>query len=330
MEQTQQTFPELKQFALGIDADDIFGDGEVLTPPIEAMVGSIVEWIHTGLPGNSVYGPRRAGKSFALKYMVSTLSDALGYPVLCVTWVFPDEEIKPRHFLQIALEASGCEQIVHRDTEVLVKRMIASLADRMAMAHARRVIILVDEGQVLSMANFMQMGYLYNRFEKANLRPYFVTTGQPELLGIRQNWEAAKAHHITGRFFVQEHAFQCVAQADFETVFDCFDEPIVKDGPSPLAAVLPQAYASGWRLRNAAPAFRTALAATANVHKVQQEIPMPMSYLRMSLVALVRRMAAFPFRPDMVSEAMVLNCFNTCNFPRQMFEYVPVKLPLAA
>jgi hypothetical protein len=332
MEPTQGIDPALLAAAQRIDADVIFGRGEVLTPPIEALVNAVVEWIHIGLPGNSIFGPRRAGKTYALRYLESTLSQALGYPVVTVRWCFPDDkdEIRPKAFLQIALSGSDCEQIVHRDMPVLIKRLVDTLKDRMQVAMARRLIVMVDEAQVLSMANYMQMVYLHNLFERAGLYPYFIVTGQPELTTLRSTWESAKAHHITGRFFVQEHPFTCVAQNDLERVLDCFDEPAKEGDPSPVGAVLSQAYASGFRLRHAAGAFRTALGILEERHNLGQKIPMPMSYLRISAAALVRLMAMHPYRPDMVSDALVMKCFQASNFITHMSEYVELSLPTVA
>lgn len=324
MQNTKEELEALQRVASGIDANLVLGRSGVLTPPIEALIRDVVEWIHVGLPGNSVYGPRRAGKTWALRFMTTALSAALGYPVTCVTWTFKDScaDIKPKSVVHVALRGSGAMQVFNRELDTLEDRLVITLADRMSLEGAQRVVVLIDEGQGLSMDNFMHLAYLFNLLEGAGLAPYFIVTGQPELRSVRDNWEKAKGHHITGRFFVQEHQFRCVAHADLEQVLKNFDEPLTDSGVSPVAGVLPQAYACNWRMERAATSYREALGALAQDHKIDREIPMPMSFLRISLAMLIRRMASLPYRPDLVTGALVLECLKATNFPQRMLEYV--------
>ncbi|CAJ0822666.1 ATP-binding protein [Ralstonia flaminis] len=306
------TPPEPEYSAIEQDA---LADAIVWTPAIERMVRVVAKWVRLDTPGGVVFGKQRIGKSSACAYLGEVLQSAIGYPVATLNWTMPmNDSTREREFTQERMQQSGCIAVTHRDVAVLRGRLydhIEQLADSVC---ARRVVVIIDEAQVLAQQHYGYLIHCFNELVHRQLRPFFLLVGQPELDTVNRYWNESKRHQIVGRFHVHQHHFRAVAVSEFDAVLAELDRPVSADGPSPSALHLPVAYAAGWRLADMAPVLRDALTLAKSQHNLTEDIYMPMQYLRSTVLAFLYREAEGRLDPREASPTLMLRCLRDAGF----------------
>ncbi|MFM0196830.1 ATP-binding protein [Paraburkholderia strydomiana] len=306
---------------------DPLPDGIFWTPEIERLGKQVAHWVRIDVPGATAYGKMRVGKSFALAYLSETLASLIGYPVEVVVWEIPENAgDSPREFAQSRMSDSGYLAISHRDVEVLKARFFGYLAQRCEEKGARRLVVIVDEAQH---AKRHHLGYLveyFNKLTKKGLKPFFLLMGQPELGGgpIRSEG-VGRDMQIVGRFRVSQYHFRGIALGDLEEVLHEFDRPGPDGAPASLTAYLPQAYANGWCIADLAPSLREALALVAKQHNLQEDIRVPMQYLRSTVGAYLHHVADTGENPGLPSSAALIKCLKESGFLSVLSYYAEPK-----
>ncbi|CAJ0885593.1 ATP-binding protein [Ralstonia flatus] len=307
--------PTTSEAAPDIAEPDVLANAIVWTPAIDRMVRIVAKWVRLDTPGGVVFGKQRIGKSSACTYLAEVLHSAIGYPVATLNWSMPvNESVGEREFTQERMQQSKCRAISHRDVAVLRGRLydhIEQLADSVC---ARRVVVIIDEAQVLAQQHYGYLIHCFNELVHRQLRPFFLLVGQPELETLNKYWSESKRHQITGRFHVHQHRFKAVAISEFEAVLAELDRPISPEGPCASALHLPVAYAEGWRLADMAPVLRDALAIAKSKHNLMEDIYVPMQYLRSTVLAFLYRVAEGRLDAREASPTLMLRCLGDAGF----------------
>jgi hypothetical protein len=305
---------------------DPLPDGIYWTPEIDQLGRQIAHWVRIDVPGATVYGKMRVGKSFALAYLSETLSSLIGYPVEVVVWEIGDgDSEKPRDFVQNRMSDSNYLAISHQDVAVLKSRFFTFLSQRCEEKGARRLIVIIDEAQHATRSH---LGYLvgyFNKLTKARLKPFFLLIGQPELGGTVK-WEGdARDMQIIGRFRVSQYHFRGIALGDLEEVLTEFDRPGQDGPPASLTAYLPEAYANGWRIADLAHSLREALMLVMKQHNLSEDLRLPMQYLRSTIGAYIHHVADSGGNPALASSATLISCLKECGFLSVLSYYAEPK-----
>lgn len=303
---------------------DILDDAAVWTPEIQELAHAITEQIRLDQPGMIVNGPPRNGKSRACCYVAAILSDCVGYPVTVFTWTIPQSltGVSARVFLQERMIQSDCLAVTHRDLAVLRNRHITHMSERANADGARRIVIIVDEAQNLWHEDYGALVFFFNELERRRLRPFFLLVGQPELGKQADQWMTEDAQQMVGRFSTRTHAYLGIRLDDLEEVLTGFDDD--GDGPEATAAfrTSPKAYAEGWRVAELAPLMRDAVKRLGKSHNVQEEIRLPMQYLRSCLLAMLYRIVQRGMNPRAFQLADAIECVKSSNFGKVMNYYI--------
>lgn len=304
-------------------ANDILGHIIVWTPEIEHLCQLIADHIGLDLPGFTVYGPQRAGKTSSVTAAAQFLPDILGYPIAAFIWSIPGPCPKSeRDFFQERLKQSGYGMTSQRDSAVLRARLFDYMHQAASHAATRRVIVMVDEAQNLDRVHYGYLIHCYNELERRSLKPFFMLIGQPELRHAVSAFCNTDDQQIIGRFFVQAYQYLGIHLDDIADVLHGFDTPVEEDALSVSERVLPAQHARGWRLAHLGPAIREALDLLLRQHNIEEELRMPMQYLRSTVLALLHHMRDHALTYESANSALVLQCLKKSGFCNVMDSYV--------
>lgn len=297
----------------------------VWTPAIDRMCATVAKWMKLQLPGGTVYGVQRNGKTKATEYLASAISELLGFSVAVVRLIIPEQERSrqtEREFYQVALHQSGCDKITHKDLAVLRRRCHTHLQEIAQGAGSRRLLVIIDEAQNLHRSQFGHLIYSFNALEHLGIYPFFLLVGQPELRNITATWDEAGGLQVIGRFFAREHLYLGVHPDEIGQVLLAFDAPESEGQDPPLARVFQTAYSTGWRLTHLAPAYVEAVYLVMKAHNIDAGLRLPMQYLRASLLSILFRCLETELSLTQVTSAVVFEALRDAEFFSVLAHYV--------
>jgi hypothetical protein len=302
----------------------------VWTPEIDRLCATVARWVRMDLPGGTVYGQQRNGKTRAAQYLASAIGSVLGYSIAVLRWIVPEQlESKQteREFVQEMIQQSGCMRVSGRDLAVLRRRCHTHLVDLAKAAGSKRLIVIIDEAQNLTRSQYGYLIYCFNALEQLGIFPFFLLIGQPELRNAPESWSEANGMQVLGRFFAREHIYCGVQIGEIESVLQAFDVPGEGESGPSLARIFPAAYAAGFELQKLAPAFVEAMELVMKHHNIPGGLRLPMQYLRASLLGLLHRVQDDQLSLTHVTSAMVFNALKEVDFFKVLPYYVD--LPVA-
>jgi type II secretory pathway predicted ATPase ExeA len=314
------------------DATGLLPNVNVWTPEIDRLCAMVARWIRMDLPGGTVYGQQRNGKTRAAQYLARAIAEVLGYSIVVLHWIIPEQiESKQteREFVQEMIQQSGCMRVGGRDLAVLRRRCHTHLLELARATGSRRLIVIIDEAQNLTRSQYGYLIFCFNALEQLGVFPFFLLIGQPELRNAPESWREASGMQVLGRFFAREHIYRGVHSADIEAVLDAFDEPLEGEGAAPLARSFPAAYEGGFALKKLAPQFTEAMQMAMKQHNIPSGLRLPMQYLRASLLGLLHRVLDERLNLDLVNSAMVFNALKEADFFKVLAYYVDAVAPSA-
>jgi hypothetical protein len=294
---------------------NLLPDSIIWTPEIERLNRFVVGCLRMQLPGCAIAGGQRFGKTFALKFLAQLLAATYGHAIATVQWTIHaagQRATTDKEFLQERLYETA-PVAVNSAPAVLARRLINALVDLAAAAGSGHIIIMVDEAQNLDRAAYAHLIYIFNSLERANVRPFFLLVGQPELRDAPLIWRKDKAYQVVGRFFNQMYVFRGIDLGELEEVLDGFDEPLYENGPRVSASLLPHLEGQ-WSFGQWAPLFRETMAHIAAAHKLEGTITFPMQYLRSSLLNLMDHVCRSRIDPRLVQPVMVFRAVRNSGF----------------
>ncbi len=303
----------------------------VWTPEIDRLCATVAGWVRMDLPGGTVYGQQRNGKTRAAQYLASAIGSVLGYSIAVLHWIVPEQlESKQteREFVQEMIQQSGCMRVSGRDLAILRRRCHTHLVDLAKAAGSKRLIVIIDEAQNLTRSQYGYLIFCFNALEQLGIFPFFLLIGQPELRNAPESWREASGMQVLGRFFAREHIYRGVNCADVEAVLQSFDVAAEGESAPPLARIFPSAYASGFELAKLSPVFVEAMEIVMKQHNIAGGLRLPMQYFRASLLGLLYRVLEEQLTLDMVNSAMVFNALKETEFFKVLAYYID--LPAAS
>jgi len=299
----------------------------VWTPEIDRLCATVARWVRLDLPGGTVYGQQRNGKTRAISFLEDGIDTVLGYSIAVLHWIVPEQiESKQteREWQQEITQQSGCPHIGSRDLAVIRRRCHTHMVDLTMSKGSKRLVIVVDEAQNLTRAQYGYLIHCYNALEKLGIYPFFLLIGQPELRNAPGSWREASAMQVLGRFFAREHIYRGISCAEIAAVLTAFDASPEDEQEPPLARSFPAAYAGGFELANLAPQFVEAMEMVMKAHNISGGLRLPMQYLRSSLLELLHGVLDRKSSIDQVNSAMVFNALKEAEFFKVLAHYTDV------
>lgn len=303
----------------------LFTNVTVWTPEIDRLGQSVGRWVRMGLPGGTVYGQQRNGKTKACSYLVQFLPEVLGYQLAVLHWTVPEQiesKVTEREFNQEFMQQSYCNRVSGRDISVLRQRFHNHLVDVAIGAGSKRIVIIVDEAQNLFRAQYGYLIHCFNSLEKLGVHPFFLLVGQPELQNTPISWAEASGMQVLGRFFAREHRYWGIDRSEMEAVLDSFDIPADGETNGDLAKNYPSEYETGWSLKKLSPFFIEAMNMVMQQHNIQSGLRLPMQYFHATLLGLIYRVRDEKISLLQINTPMVLTSLKDSGFLSVLAYYV--------
>lgn len=310
-----------KPLATGVAIDlGFFGQKPSFTPEIERTAQQLAYWQTLDRPGAMVDGLNRVGKTFACRYLASSIKSILGGSTIAFLWPLKKTDKNEVAFLQRRIQDIGGRDYNHSKPGELSKRLVSHLLGRAEAENCARIQLILDEAQVITESQF---SIVCDIQETLAVRHAVFTSlfGQPELRTLAENFKQRDVKNLVSRYMKLSHQMRGIAPNDFATVLSHLD---ITSGTSVVERHFPHLYAQGWRLDQIAPALKSALEQLRTAHRIEKPVRLPMEDLRGAVNALLYLMARTVDKDArrLVKRSVLLACLKQVKFDEYIHIYV--------
>lgn len=232
----------------------VLKDYTALTPMIQKTYEVVRDRVWTRRTGAFLYARPRMGKTRCAaairRLLLAEFPDSY---VMCLS---ADKRISSSNL-------GFVQDLITSEDLVLGKRISAKEAFLRLLTHietmvhsqsGNHVVLVIDEMQLLSEADFIILLVLQNRLEQKNIALTTLGFAQPEILHVRTALGVNKSFNLIARFLAEPIVFDgCGSREDLEFILQAYDYekryPENSDWPY-TRFFLPDAYKAGFRLQN--------------------------------------------------------------------------------
>lgn len=200
------------------------------------------------------WGSPRFGKSTATQFIKRMIPKTYpGLPVVIHIARFHTKADEARFFKELLI-SSGLGVPPGREAVDRLNRLWRSWWACASNVRERRIILIIDEAQKLSAAEYSWLIDLYNLLGQNGVTVTVLLFAQPELVNSRVIFQQSNRGDIIGRFMVTVENFDGICnESELAKVLRCLDDPVVSEYPAGSQCActrffVPRAYAAGWRL----------------------------------------------------------------------------------
>ena len=293
------------------------------TPVVLGLQNQVMKWIRRRVTGGMIYGPQRFGKTKAVEYICNELVSQHGenYPVFSI----PMEKLRDgsQFFMHFLYHAQ--HQLHEKATETMLRNRLNNFLIARAMQdRTRRVILFIDEAQLLTRVQSQALVDLQNALKAQDVYASFILVGQPELRHMANAYLVSENLQFVGRFMANRVEF-CGLQNvnELRICLGIYDELATYPENSEWTFTryyAPEAYLAGWRLRHHAQAIWDAFAEIRHSVRLPVRGDLPMEWLTIAIRILMTEMVGTEgnfkgFSYNQIKEAVLeSNYANACRY----------------
>lgn len=231
----------------------------VYTPPIDAVIKTIGNWIDQRVTGGYIYGPSRFGKSRTVKWFVRAELEARFKGKLpLIVWIRKDTQVMGEaefwNMLLLAAKYQFIDPLKPKKKSVARFLFSEHLQTLARSSRCNYVVLIIDEAQRVGSNELGWLMGVQNELDDEGIRMTTVQVGS-HVLGYVPDYLARTGYaHVTARFFAQDAAFHGIRDVEeLEYVLNAYgvdSEWPEESGISFLKFFAPEAFAEGRRLAN--------------------------------------------------------------------------------
>lgn len=249
----------------------------VNTPEGEGLYQVLYSYVLRRKSGLYAIGRNRVGKTDALDEAARRLRNDFPYvPVFVVTGERIERDTK-RNFTRLLLRETGFamdELKVRSSPEDVFVRFMASECLQRGGKH---VLLLIDEAQLLSVADYRTLLEFWNTLKKEGFLLCTALLGQESLKQLRLLTSELDHRAVVARFFVKLYVFRGVRSVTvLREILRSYDTDLIYPRGSewPYSRYFAmRKFDAGWRLESEAEMFWQALVKVSRPHKKETAIP---------------------------------------------------------
>ena len=256
----------------------------VYTPPMHEMINLIGDWIDQQLPGGSIFGASRLGKTKCIQFhLIEVLKDRFKAAIPLVVWNHkPDSHLSEAGFWHQILLASQFEfmdpakPFRRMEGSYLCKQRFIAIANN---ALRNYIVLLIDEAQDLTLKEWKWLVGLQNELDFSGYLLSVISVGTHQLAYKHEFMASTGNAHVAARFMATHDQFHGLrSEYELQYVLNGYD--LDSEWPrgscqSFLEYFAPQDFLAGRRLSDSAPDFWKALVElTPATAKKYTEFPM--------------------------------------------------------
>lgn len=227
------------------------------TSEIDRLSETLTQWLWTGQTGGFIKGKPRVGKSTALKMLSDELHTRTGKPIPSHVFTVPPRDKGTIQAIYRNLCISADIKLTSsrlRNTDALFEDFFHYLMDMALITKSKRVLLFVDEMQRLTVDQIEVFAELHDLAGERDVLLTVVFTGNDTQCDkLIERIKTRERELVHKRFFTQELSF--TGLRSLKDVRDCLGQydklrfP-TQTGPTYTQAVLPDEFASGFRLKS--------------------------------------------------------------------------------
>jgi hypothetical protein len=241
----------------------IVKDYTVLTPMISKTYSLVRERVWTRRTGAFLYSRPRMGKTRCAAVLQRLLS--IEFPNIHVTRLSADQRrtSSDTGLVSDLLDAEGLAVKKRQTYKEMLSHLLVHISTAVSARAGKQFVLLIDEMQMLSEADLRLLLVLHNRLEISGIAMTTIGFAQPEILETRSALLATKSFNLIARFLSEPIPFDgCAGREDLATILVAYDDEkrFPEDSTWTYTRFfLPEAYQSGFRLKDYAPIIWPAL-----------------------------------------------------------------------
>ena len=234
----------------------------VITPTIKQVYALVRERVWMRRTGTFLFARPRMGKS-TCAYAVRRSLEA-EFPKLFVMLFSAEKRKQSDSGLIVDILQSDKLKMGSRPSyKDLFNKLITHIETSVANRKGGQFVLMIDEMQLLSEADFNVLLVLHNRLELKSIKMTTIGFAQTDIQHLRSALHATQAHNLLARFLSEPIPFDgCATKEDLEKILHSYDEEerFPEDSDYTYTRFfLPYAYENGFRLRNFAKPIWSAL-----------------------------------------------------------------------
>lgn len=196
----------------------ITGSYYIPTLEIAELYLEVTKWINGRVTGGIVFGRPRLGKTKAVKYIQTRLSESFDdietFYCSCNYHRNPSEA----KFLSELLEGIGHKVYLSGTIPSKHNRIVRYLIEYAERSSRKSLVLFLDDAQNLTEYHYNWLMDIYNKLDIRGYHMLIILIGQEELLHQRTAFIQAKKQQIIGRFMVQDYKFSGIRNIDELTI----------------------------------------------------------------------------------------------------------------
>ncbi|MBB3060055.1 ATP-binding protein [Microbulbifer rhizosphaerae] len=225
----------------------------ISTPMLRDLHQCITQWTWCGMTGGVIVGEARCGKSFAIRALSDHILSRTGQriPIFRISYGKRDKKTIREVYSKTA-KALGYKVKLRDTSEELSEMICTKLAEAAESNDTKKVILIIDETQYLTIDQLTVFAEIYNTLEevKANCVIFFVANEDTFSPLVKKLHEKENSY-IMERFFTHTHHQYGIRNSqELKLCLKEFDQYIVdiENNISATQAFCPHLYDQGWRL----------------------------------------------------------------------------------
>jgi len=225
----------------------------VPTKSLEAIYSIVYERVSARRTGLCFHAIPRSGKTTALAYVKDRLQN--DFPTIVIARVDSRASSRPSfsHMFMLLLESWDHALSKRSNPDILFMNCIADALVRISAKRGSHLVLLIDEMQLLSPTDLMQLLVFHNALEAKKIKLTTISFAQPEILHRRTALLASKERQIIARFLSEPIEFHgCSSAEELKHILSIFDEKSEFPEGSSWSYTkffVPKAFQNGFRLK---------------------------------------------------------------------------------
>jgi hypothetical protein len=289
----------------------------VPTPSINELYSRVKKCIKLRVPGAIVYAMTRYGKTYAARYVATSLR--MDFPRI-VTLTFSCHKKKTpseASFFSNLLRAVGHEKAESGMAYQKRIRLLNKLLELLVTSKQNVLVVFADEAQKLQIEEYEWLREVHDDLETRGYRMITFLIGQPQLKNQKTALKEARQTQIVGRFMIDDIEFHGVCSVEDAAScllgYDTACYPTDSDW-SFTRFFLPHAWANGVRLAGEAQSLWQQFEDAHAEGGFRTALEVPMTYfvrsVEIALTEIGQDGADFVFTPALWKQAVADSRFS--------------------
>ncbi len=230
----------------------------ITTPMISELHTTLKHWVWCGFTGGLISGDARLGKTQAIRSLSDAIPDRNGDPIPICRVVYGKRDVKTIRSTYYRISKSiGKSYPKSATADDMLSDLLIYFADTAVKNQNRKVVVIVDEAQELTIEQMSVFAELYNELEEIGTHiAIFFVANRDRFKPLAEKILLQENRFIRERFFNYIHMFYGIRSlSELKQCLAIYDKTIVKTSGTTCTLTnyyCPKAHKTGFILQDIA------------------------------------------------------------------------------